>query len=121
MKQKIKKVILISAISSVLFTGCVSNVSEDNKNESKNNFDKYVITRISGGKIMDVWKIEKSENICRGFYYDSTNYNFKDNKGNEYNVPASETTIIKCNDDEIWNSYAEYHWNENIVENNDKN
>lgn len=121
MNKKLKKAILITTISSVLLTGCVGNSNESNKSESKNELDKYVVTRISGGTVMDVWKVETNENPGSERYWEGTNYIFKDSKGNVYQVPVAETNIIKCNDDKTWNSYNEYHWNENILENNDEN
>lgn len=117
MKNKLKTIILISAISSMLLTGCGTDASAT-KNSTKDS-NKYIITRISGGKVMDVWKIQTESKLHYNYDNDYQLYSFTDIKGNIYNVPVSETTIIKCNDNEIWNSYEEYHWNEVSMEINE--
>lgn len=117
MNKKLKKILLITTLSSILLTGCGSSVENDT-NQS-NNLDRYIITRISGGTVMDVWKVETNENPGDRRYWEGTNYIFKDNKGNVYQVPVAETNIIKCNDDKTWNSYNEYHWNEVSTEKNE--
>ena len=117
-RKNLKTIILIFIVVPTLITGCTNNALEDNDINAKNQIKskkeayRFIITRISGGEIMDVWKIETTD------YYISAvgegSYSFKDVKGNVYMVPSSEVNIIECNDDETWNSYEEYHWNDNF-------
>lgn len=66
----------------------------------------YIVISQSGGEIMDVWKLKDA--ICQS-PSGSDGWLFRDNDGNPINIGGDVKVIRVINDNDVWDSYHEYH------------
>ena len=108
-----RKVVLYALLASTLMlAGCANywnTVARDGGMFGSYNGD-WVVVKYSGGKIMDVWKLQNS--LVQSEEH-SDGWLFQDNDGNAVNI-GGDTKHFRINNRSdkasLWNQYHEYHF-----------